>query len=193
MNPLDIIINLMKFNIIERSKCVIERLEKNTEPHIVKKEMIHNEKKDTNILIDKLNEITHIDEISEDMIFSKILNKGIKRIKVLYYFIQGYIYVYDNRCIKLRWWNKCNELQINMLIGLFIIENQIWGDGNHRTAMYYMKRYGDIKSDKLMESIEFIRGFQLPHEINHSNDDIERWITHIISYIDIIKYNKLKI
>ena len=175
----EIIRCLMKFNVNKR----IDDLITNRDYRNVNK---IEQMKEYDKIIDKYESI---DEIINDNRSKIILNKGIKRIRVLYNFLKGNIDTYE--CVNtISWWNKIKTNNKHKIIAYFIYSNQIFGDRNHTTARFYLNTYANIDMTRAIEFIDYtksnIHDIQLPCEVNEFNyiyneRDMNIWIKHTLS------------
>jgi hypothetical protein len=104
---------------------------------IIKKnaELRFSEKIDYEPMIEAINSVTNICNFEEDK-FKKILSKGYDR---LYRLIK---YITSNKDFL----KKSNNYKA-LIVAQFIIINQLFGDANHRTALYVLDQYSNYTID----------------------------------------------
>ena len=88
-------------------------------------------KPDYEDLITRTKNLRNILEIAENMvIFEKVFTKGYDRLfRLQQYMMRDEIY------------NSKNNNAKALIVAQFIIINQVFGDGNHRTALYVLNKY----------------------------------------------------
>jgi hypothetical protein len=83
-----------------------------------------------------------------------ISSKGINRLKSLYDFINGYN-SQNNQLIS--WFNIIKPRYLTILVACYIINAQVFSDGNHRTAELYLIKSGYYSSDVSKVIIDIIK------------------------------------
>ena len=118
--------------------------------------------------------------LTRQHVIESIFQKGIFRIEFFYYFIDGMTIEND----ELQNWDRLTNKQKNILSMEFVITNQIFGDGNHRTSKF-LKKYYEIHISK--KDINQIMTYITTKKYNNITDN-KYLITHHLenkSYIDL--------
>lgn len=83
-----------------------------------------------------------------------ISSKGIERLKALYHFINGFN-LQTNQLID--WFDIVKPRYLTILTACYIINAQIFSDGNHRTAELYLLKSGYYNIDMTKAIIDIIK------------------------------------
>lgn len=84
----------------------------------------------------------------------KISSKGIERLKALYLFLSGINCISSN---KIDWYEEIDPKYRILLTACFIINAQVFSDGNHRTAYTLLIKSGYFKEMIVFKIIEQIK------------------------------------
>ncbi len=128
--------------------------------------------RDCGFVVNDLNELLKIITIKE--LVEIISSKGSDRLKSFYYFVNG-INHFTNE--EIEWFKNVSPKYLVFLIGCYIINAQVFSDGNHRTAYEYILKSGYFTQEEtnfLIEKIKIIR--------YHVQTDFNSVITHDIYY-----------
>jgi hypothetical protein len=93
--------------------------------------------------------LSFVDNISKkEHLLNKVLlpifSKGIKR-------LFGLIELIENKDF---WRDKNNKLK-TLIIAQFIVLNQVFGDANHRCAIYFLQNYSDYNKEEIQNIMDF--------------------------------------
>lgn len=83
--------------------------------------------------------------------------------------------------------NHLNSINIALFIALYIVIQQIFSDGNHRSALYFLTLVLRIKNDKINELFDSV--IPTDEQINELNHLYE----HYYSMIQLISFNKINV
>lgn len=127
--------------------------------------------------LDNYNSIQHI--LHDDM-FLSVFSKGIYRAELLFELLNGILF-FSKKEIIFR-----SDQHLYNTIANVIICSQIFGDGNHRTSLFYLKTFGlnDDKANNIIVQIKVMRQHMLacpfPNENKENHDRYEKQISQKI-------------
>lgn len=128
----------------------------------------HITEKKFNKLNQLLNIASTIDDIYMNKEFETVFSKGLYRAEVLYDLLNGILYF-----SKTRIQYESREHMITT-VSTIIITSQIFGDGNHRTSMFYLHYFGNINklhAKQVVEQIELHKlNFSMCPQINNTKE-----------------------
>jgi hypothetical protein len=129
----------------------------------------------------KFNNITKVMNryLTLDLMLNALFSKGIQRVLYFYNFLDGENMNGD----KFECWDELTPCDKNKLCMSFIIINQVFGDGNHRTSklmhMYFDLDIDNSELDNLVTNIDVIfhnqhRNFNLcfPYQLELDENDV---------------------
>lgn len=144
----DIIVNLIKFNAQLRNDIISTYPP--TARNLITDDILH----EINLFLDdnRMSATEKLDIIANDNpnIFESIFSKGFDRLKTFRDFIKnGYISNEFSRT-KHKQWSTYSQQQKYYYAAVVLIVIQVFGDGNHRTSMHFIRRMiPEVNEDSL--------------------------------------------
>ncbi len=162
MSCFDIFKTLIKENI--KIRCADFTL---NNPSEIKHYHIDNKRR--NALLNAIDMSISIQCILNNSLFSHVFSKGLYRCELLYELLHGILY-FSKRRITFR----SNE-HLYYTIATVIVSSQIFGDGNHRTSLFYLKKFFNVSTEKannIVAQIELSRCNMVACPVEGDSDDV---------------------
>lgn len=114
-----------------------------------------------------LNIATTIDNIYMNELFEIVFSKGLYRAEVLYELLNGTLY-FSKRTIQFE-----SHEKLITTISTIIVTSQIFGDGNHRTSMFYLQYFGNMEIKRAKNVVTQIELYRSRFMLCPQLDDIK--------------------
>jgi hypothetical protein len=101
-------------------------------------------------LISLLNSATTLEDITKNLLFECVFSKGIHRAELFFDILNGILYFSRSRI------NFISLGNMHLVISTIIICSQIFGDANHRTAMFYLNTFCEYDIEKSLNIVSHI-------------------------------------
>ncbi len=120
-----------------------------------------------------------------------ISSKGIERLKALYHFINGFN-LQTNQLID--WFDMVKPRYLTILTACYIINAQVFSDGNHRTAELYLLKSGYYNADAakiIISIIKEVRNIYRTDYTSTSSFDIYLGFSDYVNSMDYLYNSRL--
>ena len=120
-----------------------------------------------------------------------ISSKGIERLKSMYHFINGFN-LHNHQIID--WFDGIKPRYLTILTACYIINAQIFSDGNHRTAELYLLKSGYYNSDMAKAIISIIKEVRNIYRTDYTSTityDINLGFSDYVNSMDYLYNSRL--